>query len=70
WRVPFLDIGLGADVKVFNRWGQLVYHVSSATVSWDGKLNGQPQGTGTYVYLITFKDHKLPELKGTFTLIR
>jgi gliding motility-associated-like protein len=70
WRIPFLDIGLGADVKVFNRWGQLVYHVSSAVVSWDGKLNGQPQATGTYVYIITFKDHKLPELKGTFTLIR
>jgi gliding motility-associated-like protein len=70
WRIPFLDIGLGADVKVFNRWGQLVYHVSSALVSWDGKLNGQPQATGTYVYLITFKDHKLPDLKGTFTLIR
>jgi gliding motility-associated-like protein len=70
WRIPFLDIGLGADVKVFNRWGQLVYHVSSAIVSWDGKLNGQPQATGTYVYLITFKDHNLPDLKGTFTLIR
>jgi gliding motility-associated-like protein len=70
WRIPFLDVGLGADVKVFSRWGQLVYHVSSAAVSWDGKLNGQPQATGTYVYLITFKDGKLPELKGTFTLIR
>ena len=70
WRVPFLDVGLGADVKVFNRWGQLVYHVSSAIVSWDGKLNGQPQAAGTYVYLITFKDHKMPDLKGTFTLIR
>jgi hypothetical protein len=70
WRIPFLDVGLGADVKVFNRWGQLVYHVSSAMVSWDGKMNGQPQATGSYVYLITFKDRKLPDLKGTFTLIR
>ena len=70
WQIPFLDIGLGADVKVFNRWGKLVYHVSSAMVSWDGNVNGQPQATGTYVYLITFKDHKLPDLKGTFTLIR
>ena len=70
WRIPFLDIGLGADVKVFNRWGQLVYHVSSAIVSWDGNLNGRAQATGTYVYLISFKDHKLPDLKGTFTLIR
>jgi gliding motility-associated-like protein len=70
WRIPFLDIGLGADVKVFNRWGQLVYHVSSATVSWDGNLNGQPQASGTYVYFISFKSHKMPDLKGAFTLIR
>lgn len=70
WRIPFLDVGLDADVKVFNRWGQIVYHVASATVSWDGKLNGVPQAAGTYVYFIGFKGRKLPDMKGTFTLIR
>ena len=70
WRIPFLDTGLEADVKIFNRWGQLVYHVASATVSWDGKMNGRPQASGTYVYIVTFKNNKLPEMKGTFTLIR
>jgi gliding motility-associated-like protein len=70
WRIPFLDPGLQAEVNVFNRWGQLVYHVSGATVSWDGKLNGKPQAAGVYAYIIRFRQLKLPEMKGTFTLIR
>jgi gliding motility-associated-like protein len=70
WRIPFLDPGLGAEVNVFNRWGQLVYHVSAATVSWDGRLNGKPQAAGAYVYVISFKKIGLPEIKGVLTLIR
>ncbi len=70
WRIPYLDIGLNADVNVFNRWGQLVYHVSGSVVSWDGKLNGIPQASGVYVYIITFKNGSFPDIKGTFTLIR
>jgi len=69
WNIPYMDIGLNADVKVFNRWGQVVYHVLGTTVSWDGELNDIPQPSGTYVYVITFKDHSL-EIKGIITLIR
>ncbi|HEY1872468.1 MAG TPA: gliding motility-associated C-terminal domain-containing protein, partial [Chitinophagaceae bacterium] len=70
WRIPYLDIGLDAEVSVFNRWGQLVYHVEGSTVSWDGNFSGTPQPTGVYVYLIRFKQNKFPQMKGTFTLIR
>ena len=70
WRIPFLDVGFQAEVNVFNRWGQLVYHVSGAPVEWDGKLNGQPQPTGVYVYVISFRENTLPQMKGTFTLVR
>lgn len=69
WRIPFLDPGLGAEVNVFNRWGQLVYHSSASTVSWDGKLNGHPQASGVYVYVINFNG-RFPQIKGTFVLIR
>ena len=69
WKIPFLDPSFGGDVKVFNRYGQLVYHCVSSVVSWDGKINGVAQPTGTYVYLVTFKTNAL-KLKGTITLIR
>jgi gliding motility-associated-like protein len=69
WEIPFLDSSFGGTVNVFDRWGQLVYHVSSEKVSWDGTMNGVPQASGVYVYWITLKNYGL-ELKGTFTLIR
>jgi gliding motility-associated-like protein len=69
WEIPFLDPSFGGTVNVFDRWGHLVYHAASETVSWDGKLNGTPQASGVYVYVITFKNNGMM-LKGTVTLIR
>jgi len=69
WRISFLDPGMGAEVDVFNRWGQLVYH-ASGNVAWDGRLNGKPQPAGVYVYVINFKKGNLPNMKGLVTLIR
>jgi gliding motility-associated-like protein len=69
WEIPFLDPAFEATVSVFNRWGQLVYHSASDVVSWDGKINGVSQGSGAYVYVVTFKASKL-KLKGTVMLIK
>ena len=69
WTIPFLDPGYDANVSVFNRYGQLVYHAVGEIVSWDGKLNGVMQASGVYVYVVTFNGSKL-KLKGTLMLIR
>ncbi len=37
--------------KIFNRWGQQVFEANrEESLSWDGKLNGQPCEPGIYVY--------------------
>nr|MCU0395833.1 T9SS type B sorting domain-containing protein [Chitinophagaceae bacterium] len=69
WRIPYLDPGLGATVRVFNRYGQVVYTVTADNVDWDGAFRSQPQPAGTYVYQIQFPDGR-PVMKGTFSLIR
>ncbi len=69
WRIPFLDAACNATVNVFNRYGQLVYYVKGEAISWDGKLNGVLQPTGTYVYLVIFNTNKL-KIRGTVTIIR
>lgn len=69
WKIPYLDPLLGATVRVYNRWGQLVYHVTGAEVDWNGDYNSLAQPPGTYVYLIQFKDDQ-PGMKGTINLIR
>lgn len=69
WTIPYLDPSIGATVRVFNRYGQLVYQCTGTPVNWDGKLNGEPQPSGTYVYVISFKPGRA-DLKGVLTLIR
>lgn len=71
WRIPFLDPLFNSIVKVYNRFGQLVYHADGKIVDWDGNFKGQPQSTGAYVYYIQFiRNNKQVNMKGTFMLIR
>jgi gliding motility-associated-like protein len=58
--------------KVFNRWGKLVYSSTSASPGWDGRIAGEEQGSGVYVWIARGVDFKgqLVEDKGTVTLIR
>jgi gliding motility-associated-like protein len=69
WKVPFLDPVADAEVSLFNRYGQLVYHSKTAIVSWDGTVNGKPQSSGTYIYIINFRQGAI-QRTGTLTLLR
>jgi gliding motility-associated-like protein len=57
---------------VFNRNGQLVFETTDWTRKWDGTVNGKPQASGVYVWLLTYDDPsgKHVSLKGTTALIR
>lgn len=58
---------------VFNRWGQVVFKTNNWKQVWDGKLNGVPQPTSTYVWFLRYTDRDTKqqrEQKGTVTLIR
>ena len=69
WRVPFLDADMEAQVRVYNRYGQLVYAASGQHITWDGKNKGKPQPAGSYIYNIQFKSD-YPALKGILHLLR
>ena len=69
WTISDLDPLLHAKVNVYNRYGQLVYQATGMQVDWNGTLQGIPQPSGTYVYLIHFMDGT-PDMKGTLQLIR
>jgi gliding motility-associated-like protein len=59
-------------LKVFNRWGELVFATSNASLSWDGMIKGQPQGTAVFTWMARGIDFsgKVVERKGTLTLLR
>ncbi len=61
------------DFKVFNRWGQLIFHSKEWTKKWDGTINGVRQATGVYVWMLDFTDKTTRQkysMRGTTTLIR
>lgn len=60
------------NVKIFNRWGQIVFETNDMSQGWDGTFNGEPQAMDTYAYTIKAIDMNGEELlvKGYITLLR
>ena len=64
------------NVKVFSRWGEIVYSRSGveldADTGWDGSFKGQNVESGVYVYVITYIDEfsKEKTVFGDLTLLR
>jgi len=61
------------DMKIFNRWGQLIFETDKLDGrGWDGKFNGVPQFSGVFVYLIdvAFVNGTREYYQGNVTLLR
>jgi gliding motility-associated-like protein len=60
------------DLKIYNRWGQLVFETTKQEIGWDGTFNGQPQPIEAYGYVlqVSFIDGTSRLLKGNITLLR
>ncbi|MGB3587763.1 MAG: gliding motility-associated C-terminal domain-containing protein, partial [Tunicatimonas sp.] len=43
------------EVRIYNRWGELVFQSNRKDFRWDGTYNGQLAPLGSYPYVITFK---------------
>jgi len=59
-------------VKVFNRYGALVFIDNDYKNNWDGSFNGSPLPDGTYYYTVTFLliNGNLETRSGNVTVIR
>lgn len=61
-----------ASVKIFNRWGELVFESVNQFQGWDGMYKGvlAPSGLYTYVVQATRLDNTKEERNGSIMLIR
>ncbi len=52
------------DMKIYNRWGDLVYHTTDPDINWTGKdqRTGQPVPDGVYYYLCDVYERRLSGL--------
>jgi len=71
-----IEYGAGLKVfhflKIFNRWGNMVFQTTNLNQGWDGNMNGIPQEMDAYTYFIsyiTYKDEAVSKT-GSFILLR
>ncbi len=47
---------VSVDMKIYTRWGELVYQTIDVDRGWDGTANGNPLPFGTYIHHTTITD--------------
>jgi gliding motility-associated-like protein len=60
------------QMKIVNRWGQLLYEATGENPGWDGKYNGNEVSEGVYYYIVEviFKNGEVRNKAGAIHLIR
>ncbi|SFD11560.1 gliding motility-associated C-terminal domain-containing protein [Chitinophaga sp. CF118] len=71
----FLVKGFGIakfNMKVYNRWGQLMFETNSPSIGWDGTFKGNLQPMDVYAFVINleFSDGTTASKNGSVTLLR
>lgn len=44
------------SLALYNRWGEIMFESKNADFGWDGTYGGEPCQSGTYIWVIGFKD--------------
>ncbi len=68
WEIPYIQSYGECDVKVYNRWGQMVYANKNYNNLWDGSSNGNPLPDGAYYFII--KTENSGTISGTVNIVR
>jgi len=44
------------EMKIYDRWGEIIYSFSDIYSGWDGKIKGKTVESGVYKWLVVYKD--------------
>jgi gliding motility-associated-like protein len=60
------------DLKLYNRWGEIVFESTDISIGWDGKYKGKEAPVEAYAFVlnVTFVDGTTFFKKGNVTLLR
>lgn len=71
WNVKYLESYANATVKVFSRYGGIVYQSNKGySKPWNGQFNGIDLPIGTYYYIIDPKTKGRQVISGAVTILR
>lgn len=68
WRVSDLNQIIGCTVKIYNRWGELMYETNDYQNDWAGTKEGEILPDGAYYYTIGCEEDR--EYQGAINLMR
>jgi gliding motility-associated-like protein len=68
WELPEMQTWGKCDVKVYNRWGKLVFADPEYNNLWNGASGGNPLPEGPYYFVI--KTENSGTMKGTVNIVR
>jgi len=58
-------------LKIYNRWGQVIFESGDPSIKWDGAFNGRALTSDVFVWQCSFRQNKvLKSMKGTVMLVR
>ena len=72
WEIPGIRDYPGAEVLIYDRWGQRVFRSNGYRDPWDGTNNGRPVPVGTYYYHIQLNqlEGRSPPYTGFISIVR
>jgi gliding motility-associated-like protein len=72
WGIKVFGIVKLSYLRIFNRWGQVVFETTDINRRWDGTIKGTPLPMGTYYWILKGVDHlgKSIEEKGPVVIVR
>lgn len=75
WRLDFINVYYPkAEIEIYNRWGQRLFHSLGYDNAWDGSYKGDPLPVGSYYYIINLNDPLRKDeeniFKGTILLMK
>lgn len=56
WNIRNISLYAGAEVRVFNKWGNVVFQSTGYSRPWDGFYNGRLLEPATYYYFVDLKN--------------
>ena len=68
WEIPNLAAMGRVSVRVYNRWGQLMFADDDYNNRWDGTSNGRPLPEGAYPFIIESENEGT--ITGTVNIVR
>ncbi|MDB5230538.1 MAG: hypothetical protein JWN76_1343 [Chitinophagaceae bacterium] len=69
WQIKGLDSYTNPTLKIFSRYGRLVYESRNYNSGWDGTYKGNPLPSGTYYYVIDLRLN-ITEISGWLLIVR